>query len=265
MERIVLNDLSRIEGFILDLDGTTYLGDRIIPGVESFFTKLRNTGRKWIFVTNNSSRDAQFYSDKLTRMGISTAPDKVMTSGMATISYLKELDRGRRIFLLGTPSLENEFTSAGFELTDDNPDFVVLGFDKTLTYKKLETACRLMDSGVPLIATHPDKVCPTETGYIPDAGSMIALLESATGQSPEAVIGKPDKRLVSAALGAMGIAADNAAMVGDRIYTDMRMGRDAGLTTILVLSGESSAEDARQSKDLIDITVDSLGGLAEMI
>jgi HAD superfamily hydrolase (TIGR01450 family) len=198
-------------------------------------------------------------------MGISTPPEKVMTSGMATVAYLKELNRGRRIFLLGTPSLENEFTSAGFELTDDKPGFVVLGFDKTLTYKKLETACKLMDSGVPLIATHPDKVCPTETGYIPDAGSMIALIESATGKLPVAVIGKPDRKLVTAALAAMDISSDRAAMVGDRIYTDMRMGRDAGLTTILVLSGESSAEDARESKELIDIVVDSLGVLADLL
>jgi HAD superfamily hydrolase (TIGR01457 family) len=257
--------LGQIEGFIVDLDGTTYLGGRIIPGADRFFAKLQEFGRKWIFVSNNSSKDARFYSDKLTRMGIPTSPENVMTSGMATIAYLRELNEGRRIFLLGTPSLENEFTSAGFELTDDKPDFVVLGFDKTLTYQKLETACRLIDSGVPLIATHPDKVCPTETGYIPDAGSMIALLESATGVSPAAVVGKPGVRMVSAALDAIRASREHAAMIGDRIYTDMRMGRDAGLTTILVLSGESTADDARESKELIDIVVNSLGELADLM
>ncbi len=255
--------ISAIRAFLMDMDGTVYLGKRLLPGAKGFFRLLDRRGLPYLFFTNNSSADRTLYRDKLAGMGLEVEADQIITSGEATALYLTTQTPYRRVFVLGTPSLEREFRDAGLELVDERPDAVVLGFDKTLTYAKLERACHLLLAGVPFVATHPDKVCPTEDGPIPDAGSMIALLRAATGRRP-VVVGKPERRMVQMALRKLGpdCQARDVAIVGDRLYTDMRMGRRAGLTTICVLSGETKRADLRTTRDKPDYVVESIRELA---
>ena len=233
--------IGKIRCFVLDMDGTVYLGSRLLPGARAFIDYLRETRRDFLFVTNNSSRHAEYYANKLTTLGINCDEANILTSGEATAFYINTLKRGARIFLLGTPELEDEFRRQGFTLTADAPDFVVLGFDKTLTYSKLVTACDWVRRGVPFIATHPDLNCPTESGYIPDCGAMTAVISASTGVQPK-VIGKPHREIIDMILRKKAYAAEQLAIVGDRLYTDMATGFNAHICTILVLSGETKAD-----------------------
>ena len=247
--------------FALDMDGTVYLGSRLLPGALEFFAYLRRSGRDFLFVTNNSSRHAAYYSNKLTKLGIACGPESILTSGEATAFYINTLKPKARVCLLGTPELEEEFTREGFTLTNESPDFVVLGFDQTLTYAKLVTACDWIRRGVPFIATHPDFNCPTETGYIPDCGAMTALITASTGVKPK-VIGKPNREIIDMILRKKNYRPEQLAIVGDRLYTDMATGFNAGIRTVLVLSGETKAEDLKDSsiqpnyvcRDLAELT-----------
>ena len=241
----MLNDiaaLTRLRHFLLDLDGTIYLGRNVIPGAVEFVQFLHDTERPHLFFTNNSSKSAREYADKLTAMGIPSTPENILSSGEATIRYLLSTTLHRRVYAIGTPSFEAELRAAGIELADSDPEAVVLAFDNTLTYAKLERACLLLRTGLPYYATNPDKVCPTEYGYIPDCGSIAALLREATGRSPE-FIGKPNTAMVQIAMQKIGAAPETTAMVGDRLYTDMQMAYNAGIASILVLSGETKRVD----------------------
>lgn len=254
-----------IKNFLLDLDGTLYLGDRLFESTPRFLEKLKATGRKKLYLTNNSSKSVNAYIEKLKRQGLEASRDDVLTSGSATIAYLRKSLPGNRIFLMGTPSLELEFLQAGFELIEDErPDCVVLGFDRTLTYEKIVIASRFLLQGVPFIATHPDLVCPTEDLPIPDTGAMIKLFEAATNVSPK-VIGKPNREMVEAALEKIGARPEETAIVGDRYYTDMEMGFRAGLFTVLVLSGETKAEDLKSFSKQPDLVLADVGELADRL
>jgi len=241
--------LQDIRCFLLDMDGTIYLGPEPIAGAPEFLRYLKQQGTRFVFFTNNPTADAAHYSQKLARMGITAAPEDILSSGEATARYLAMETPHQRVYVLGTPSFEAELRRAGLTVTDEEPEAVVLAFDTTLTYAKLERACLLLRAGLPYIATNPDTVCPTEYGYIPDCGAMAALLEAATGRAPK-YIGKPNPEMVRMALAKAGIAAEHTAMVGDRLYTDIAMAHDAGITSIAVLSGETTrealAEAARQ-------------------
>ncbi len=235
--------LAGLRLFLVDQDGTVFLGEQLLPGARRFFDLLTARGREYLFLTNNSSQDAAYYVQKLGRLGLPVTPRQVMTSGDATTSYLQGRHPGARVFLLGTPTLEREVRHAGFTLVPEpaspaDVDLVLLGFDKTLTYRKLELAAGLLLAGLPYYATHGDLVCPTPAGPIPDAGSMILLLQGTTGRTPT-VIGKPETLLVDMACQRFGIGREQTAMVGDRLYTDMEMGRRAGIASLLVLSGET--------------------------
>jgi HAD superfamily hydrolase (TIGR01457 family) len=253
--------IRKIRCFVLDMDGTVYLGERLLPGALEFIAYLRRSGRDFLFVTNNSSRHAQYYANKLARLGIDCDASSILTSGEATACYINTLKRNARIFLLGTPELEEEFQRQGFTLTGDAPDFVVLGFDKTLTYGKLVTACDWIRKGVPFIATHPDLNCPTESGYIPDCGAMAALISASTGIQPK-VIGKPHREIIDMILRKKAYDAEQLAIVGDRLYTDMATGFNACICTVLVLSGETKPADLATSsiqphyvcRDLAELT-----------
>jgi HAD superfamily hydrolase (TIGR01457 family) len=251
--------LARVRGFIIDLDGTTYLGERALPGARTFLEHLGAVGLPYLFVTNNSSTSAAAYVDKLRRLDLPAADGQVLTSGEATAMFLQS--RGyRTLYVVGTPALEDDMRSAGFTLSADAPECVVLGFDRTLTYAKLEIATRLLNRGLPFVATHPDVVCPTETGYIPDCGAMIALLRAATGVEPT-IVGKPEPLLVEMALRKLELTAPEVAVIGDRLYTDIAMARRADTLGILVLSGETTHEMVQQAVERPDIVVDHLGGL----
>jgi HAD superfamily hydrolase (TIGR01457 family) len=255
--------LQSVKAFLIDLDGTTYLGNRILPGAPELVQRLRATRRPFLFLTNNPSKDAREYTAKLRRLGIQAQESEIFTSGMATLEFL--LRKGpRRVFLLGTASLEREFTKAGFLLTDQAPDYVVLAFDTTINYSKMDKACQLLRAGVEFIATNPDLVCPTEQGYLPDCGSFIALFKAATGREPR-VIGKPNREMVEAALGILKVTPPESAMVGDRLYTDMRMARESGMKAILVLSGETRPADLEGSPWKPDLVLPSMKELAELL
>lgn len=237
-----VHNLDAIQSFLLDMDGTVYLGPNPIPGAPEFIRFLRESGRHFLFFTNNSSSHAQMYAEKLVGMGIPATPEEILTSGEATVRFLLSTTPYRRLFVMGTPSFESEIDAAGFTRTSDEPEAVVLAFDRTLTYAKLERACLLLREGLPYYATNPDKVCPTEYGYIPDCASMAALLSEATGRQPE-FVGKPNPAMVRMALEKLDAAPDTTAIVGDRLYTDMQVAYNAGIASILVLSGESKGAD----------------------
>lgn len=233
--------LEDLRYFLLDMDGTVYLGGHSLPGAPEFVRYLHESGRKFLFFTNNSSTDAFHYHAKLVQLGFEAHPEEIWTAGQATAHYVASQTPCRRIFALGTPFFEDELRRAGLEVVQDRPDAVVLAFDKTLTYAKLEMACHWLRQGLPYWATNPDRVCPTETDPIPDCGAMAALIEAATGRVPE-YIGKPNRGMAQTALARLGAEAEQTAMVGDRLYTDMAMASAAGLTGILVFTGETTSD-----------------------
>ncbi len=256
--------LAGIRLYLLDMDGTFYLGDRLLPGALEFMAALRQKNLEYLFLTNNSSRDAAFYAQKISSLGFPIKKEKILTSGEATISYLQAVCPTARIYLLGTPTLEEEFRRAGLALVDEDPDLVVLGFDLTMTYHKMERACAFIRAGASFIATHPDLNCPTEEGFLPDAGAMIAFITASTGIEPK-VIGKPNAEIVAAAQRKTGISPGSMAMIGDRLYTDIAIGRQSGIATILVLTGETKLSDLAASAIQPDLAASSLLEVADWI
>ncbi len=260
-----IEKLCTVRGFLLDMDGTFYLGDRLLEGALRFIDLLKNQNKKFLFLTNNSSKHRRQYAEKINRLGLPLAEESVLTSGEATALYLTENNPGARLFLVGTPSLEDEFRQHGFQLVQQDPQFLVLGFDTTLTYKKLWALCDYVRAGVPYIATHPDFNCPTETGFMPDVGAMIAFVKAATGRTPDLVVGKPNRLIVDAAAAKMSLQVNQLAMVGDRLYTDIALGQASGIATILVLSGETKVENLKDSPFQPDYTFQNLAGLADWL
>lgn len=256
------HDIHSIDGFLIDLDGTTYLGRNRISGSAEFIEMLRALDKKFLFLSNNSSEPREVYRERLKTFGIPVDLDEIFTSTEATITYLREERNSFKIFPVGTPSFEKSLRDAGFVLTDTDPDIVLLAFDKTLTYEKLKRACTFINGGVRYLATHPDLVCPTEEGYIPDCGSIIALIKAVTGKEP-LVIGKPNVEIVAQALKKLNLSKSRVAIVGDRLYTDILMGVRAGIQTILVLTGETKRQDLENASVKPDFVYDSLSELAD--
>lgn len=242
--------LDKIKCFLLDMDGTIYLGDELIPGAMDFIKRIKESGRSYVFMTNNSSKNIELYQEKLKKLGIEATKEEFFTSGSATITYINQLKKNANVYLMGTVALEQQFTDAGINLVkerDMSVDYVVLGFDTTLTYEKIWTACDYILDGVEFIATHPDLNCPLAGGkQMPDTGSMIKMFEAATGVSPK-IIGKPNKGVVEVLMKKFGYTQEELVMVGDRLYTDVQMGINSGIDSILVLSGETKKEDYENS------------------
>ena len=257
--------LSAVRGFLLDMDGTFYLSDRLLDGALRFIDVLRRQDKQFLFLTNNSSKQGRQYAEKISRLGLPLTEESVLTSGEATALHLKARQPGADLYVVGTPPLEEEFRHHGFRLVEQDPQFVVLGFDQTLTYKKLWALCDFVRAGVPYIATHPDFNCPTETGYMPDVGAMMAFVKAATGREPDLVVGKPNRLIVDAAAAKLHMQISEMAMIGDRLYTDIALGQSSGIATILVLSGETKAEDVKDSPFQPDYTFDSLAGVADWL
>ena len=256
-------ELAQVRCFLLDMDGTFYLGDRLIEGSLDFLAALEATGRDAWFLTNNSSKSAAVYMEKLRRMGV---PERfcqqVMTSGHAAARYILERFPQGRGYLLGNPALTQELTAMGLAFTEDDPDYVLVAFDTTLDYAKMCRVCDLIRAGKPYIATHPDFNCPTETGFIPDMGAIMAFIEASTGRKADVIIGKPHYGIVREALARTGRPLEEMAMVGDRLYTDVATGVNHGMNGILVLSGEATMDDVAES----DVKPDMIfGRLSDMI
>jgi 4-nitrophenyl phosphatase len=246
--------------FVLDMDGTFYLGNKLIEGSLDFLDKLNKMGREFLFFTNNSSRTGAFYREKLAGMGCYVDEDKIVTSGDVTIKYLNEKYPQSSVFLVGTEMFRESFIKGGVRLVEENPDIVVISFDTTLTYEKISQACTFIRNGALFLATHMDLNCPTEEGFIPDCGAMCAMVEASTGVKPK-YLGKPFIETVDMIKLITGRENDELAFVGDRLYTDIATAVNNGITGILVLSGETSPQDVEKSEVKPDYIFDSLKAL----
>lgn len=254
--------LSDVKCFVLDMDGTFYLGGQLIEGSLEFIDRVVATGRDFLFLTNNSSHNANFYVQKLAKMGLRVDRSRVLTSGEATCARLQALYPGKRAFVLGNEFLMEEFEEAGIPVDQENPEIVVIGFDTTLDYNKMWAVCDFVRAGLPYIATHPDFNCPTETGFMPDIGAIMAFIEASTGRRPDLIVGKPHTGIVEAALRRTGLRVGELAMVGDRLYTDIETGLRCGMLSILVMSGETTEAMLAESATQPDL---KFGRLSDMI
>ncbi len=248
--------------YIFDMDGTIYLGNNVFPYAIRFIKNLRKHGKRVLFFTNNASHSPSFYLQKLTRLGFEPSPEEIMTSGDVTIEFLLRHRKGKSIYLVGTDDLMQNFRERGIELLggkEDSADIVITSFDTTLTYEKLDNACRLVRGGAEYLSTHPDFNCPTETGFIPDSGAIAAFVTASTGKTPT-YFGKPYRETVEMICEATGLSKEEMCIFGDRLYTDIAIGRRHGVTAVLVLSGETQLSDveAANEADRPDFMFDSL-------
>ena len=246
-----LTDIRNINLFLFDMDGTLYLGDQLYDFTKELLQKIRSAGKRYLFMTNNSSKSVADYVKKLARLGIEATEDDFITSSQATAHYLKLYHQGARLYVCGTNSLKEELRKEGFVVTEvlEEVDCIVMGFDTELTFKKLEDVSRLLlTRELPYIATNPDYVCPTEFGSVPDCGSVCDMIFNATKKRP-VVIGKPTALMPELAMQKYGYRKEESAVIGDRIYTDIKSGLNAGITGILVLSGETTREILEESAD----------------
>lgn len=250
--------LKEITCFALDMDGTVYLGNKWIEGARDFLDAVERAGKQYVFLTNNSSKGPDNYIEKLGKMGLTVDSSKIVTSGQATIDYLKRRYGGKRVFLLGNELLTREFLEEGICLDDKEPEVVVTGFDTSLTYEKMCKVCDLVRSGLPYIATHPDYNCPTETGFIPDVGAIHAFIHASAFRYPDHVVGKPSGDIMDYLARRAGVLKEQTAMVGDRLYTDVAAGVNNGYTGILVLSGEATMKDVETSEVKPHLIFDSV-------
>ncbi|OAI55521.1 hydrolase [Verrucomicrobiaceae bacterium SCGC AG-212-N21] len=263
--------LQCIRHVALDMDGTIYHGDSLFPCTNPFLATLTQLGIGYSFLTNNSSRSADDYVMHLRKLGIPAQREQIYTSAQATIEYLREeMPEVKRLFLLGTESLQREIASAGFTLTADSasdaPDAVLAGFDMDLTYARLCRAAWWIKQGKPFLASHPDRICPSnEPTVLVDCGAICALLESATGRAPDAILGKPDPRMLFGLAHRHDLQPEELAMVGDRLYTDIEMARRSGALGVLVLSGEATAEDAAACAFPPDLVLADLSVLGQKL
>lgn len=253
--------LKGIRCFLLDMDGTFYLGNRLIDGSLDFLAALRESGRQCLFLTNNSSKSAVFYQEKLKKMGVAEGDRNVLTSGQAAARYVTRTYPGKKAFLLANRIETEEMRAFGVEIDQEHPDYVLIAFDTELDYQKMTALCDHVRAGLPYIATHPDFNCPTETGFIPDIGATIAYVKASTGREPDLIIGKPYAGIVREAMERTGLRKEEMAMVGDRLYTDIATGVRFGMTSILVFSGETTREMAAASDIKPDLTFDRLSDM----
>lgn len=263
--------LQRIKHVALDMDGTIYSGGTLFDFTNRFLDGLRELGVGYSFLTNNSSKSVKDYLKHLQRMGVAAKPDQLFTSTHATLEFLREqMPAVRRLFVLGTVSMREELAEAGYTITHDNPgdepEAVVLGFDTELVYARLCRAAWWVKRGKPYLASHPDRICPTDAPTVlVDCGAVIAAIKAATGREPDAVLGKPDPRMLRGLLQRHELRADQLAMVGDRFYTDMAMARRAGAFGVLVLTGEATAAEAAAFQPAPDLVAANLAEFGEKL
>lgn len=265
------NNLKQKKLFLLDMDGTLYLDDRLFDGATEFLSGIKKSGGKYVFLTNNSSRGVESYIEKMARLGVPAVDEDFITSVDALIYRLKnEYGQNaltRKIYIMGTESFKQQMRAGGFNITDvleDDIKTLVIGFDRELTFSKLEDACRLLGRGVDYFATNPDWVCPTEYGYVPDCGSFAFMLEKATGRKPE-FVGKPEPQMAYLAMERFGFSREQTLLAGDRLYTDIACGRNAGVDTAFVLSGEGTLKDIEETGIEPEYIFEGVGQISDVI
>ena len=249
--------------FLLDMDGTIYLGDRLFDGVLPFLEHIRSMGGRYLFLTNNSSRGVEGYMEKMRRLGIDTCPSDYLTSVDVTIDALRRERPGKKCYVFGTRSFFGQLERAGIPVTDrigEDVDILLCGFDRELTFQKLEDACILLNRGAEFWATNPDWVCPTWYGSVPDCGSVCQMLTTATGRTPR-FLGKPRPDMVYLAMERTGFAPGQTVLLGDRIYTDIACGINGEVDTCVVFTGEARPEDMADTPFPADYAFDNIKGL----
>ncbi len=258
--------INNIKLFLMDMDGTVYVGGRKIPGAFEALDTLRSKGKTICYVTNNSSRSNAAYVKRLEGMDVFINENELYTSAQATCQYLKDKQSGKKVFLLATEDVANEFRSYGIELTETDPDVVVICFDTSLSYDRLYKACGFINAGKLYVASHPDNNCPAEGCPMPDVGSFIQMIKATLGKEPDVIIGKPYSGMAEAILSKYGcFARKEVAMVGDRLYTDILFGVDNGFNSILVLSGETNEEMLGESGIRPTLVLDSFKDILKYI
>lgn len=231
-------------GFIFDLDGTVYLSEKLIPGADRVIHRIRETGRKVVFLSNKPLQTREDYAEKLTRLGIPTQPDEVINSTLVMSRYLQKEAPGAKLFVIGEIPFIEELRKNGFKIVEEpgEIDYVVVAFDRTFDYRKLNIAYQAIKRGAHFVATNPDRTCPVEGGEIPDCAGMIAAIEAVTQKKVEVVVGKPSPIMIQTALETMGLSSQDCILIGDRMETDIKMGKEAGIATGIVLTGVTDEE-----------------------
>ena len=260
--------IEKMKLYLFDMDGTLYLGSRLYDFTIELLSEIRRTGGKYLFITNNSSKSVADYVKKLAKFGIEATRDDFMTSSQATAYYLHKHHEGQRLYVCGTESLKEELRSEGFTVTKniDEVDCIVMGFDTELTFQKLHDVSYMLLTRpeLPYIATNPDLVCPTEFGSVPDCGSVCGMIYNATKKRP-IVIGKPSALMPELAMDKLGVSKEETCVVGDRIYTDVKSGLNAGCIGILVMSGETTYEILAESPDKPHLVLDSAKEILDVL
>ena len=257
--------IDKVKCFLLDLDGTVYLEGKLIGDMQNTLKKIRESGRKIVYLTNNSSRSKKGYIEKLKKIGIFDERDDVYTSGNSMEDYLNTYHKGKKVYLVGTEELRGEFLESGIILSEDEADIVVLSYDTELEYSKLVKAVTFMHRGAKYVCTHGDINCPAQEVYLPDIGSFIALIEKSTGKTPVVNCGKPYTEMGDAIKRALDLSGEEIMMCGDRLYTDIAFGGVNKISTMLVLSGETSIKDYEKSDTKATVVFDSLNDLQKYL
>lgn len=260
-----MKNLQDVELFLLDLDGTVYIGDKEIKGAFDTIRALKKMGKKVCFFTNNSSRAHFDYVVKLRKMGLSITVDEIYTSGQVAGAFLEEKFNGKKVFLMGNEKLRDEFATFGIELSDTEPDVCVLGFDTSLTYDRLYSFCKFLYRGLPYIATHPDFNCPADDCPMPDVGAMIEMIRLTVGRTPDYITGKPYVLAGEGVKKKFDLPSEKIAMVGDRLYTDIQFGKNNDFFSILVLTGETTPAMAESSDVKADLTLHTFSDVLKLL
>jgi len=257
--------ISGIKCFVVDMDGTFYLGDSLLPGAMHFADAVKATDRRFFFFTNNSSHNEEECLEKLRKLGYPAQKGSVIISSHVTIDFLKRNRPGKSVYLLGNENLTGDFIDAGIPMTDENPDIVVLGFDTSLTYEKIDKAANFIAGGAEYIATHPDDNCPLKNGFMLDVGSFMAMFRQSTGRMPDLIMGKPYAFTVDFVTHAIGCTREEIAFVGDRLATDIAIGSKNGLASVLVYTGVTTPEEYEKSDIKASLAVENIGVLGDKI
>ena len=260
-----MNGIENVKLFLMDMDGTVYVGDSKIDGAMEALQALKEKGKKVLFLTNNSSKTASAYVTKLARMGYPATEKDIFSSGEATIRFLLEERAGKKVLLLANSAVCKQFKDAGVPLVTEGADLVVVCFDTDLTYAKLTAACNCIFEGKEYIVSHPDFVCPAEPYPVPDVGSFMALIEAVTGRTPDLVIGKPYATMARYIGEMYGLRPEEIAMCGDRLYTDIKFAVNNGMKSILVLTGETTKEMLEASDVSPDLVLDTFADVLEYV